>query len=160
VAEQANVDSFFFTNITPQLDDFNQSRQHGLWGELENAIYEDIDVDNLRISVFGGPVFKDTDFPYKDILVPRSFWKVIAYVEQGVLKAKAYVLTQTDLEAKLESLGLEPFKLYQLPLAELGALTNLSYGVLAQADTIQMDPEAIAGSTVRRIDARPEIVVG
>src|SRR5205823_1118241 len=33
-AEQANVDSFFFTNITPQLDDFNQSKQHGLWGEL------------------------------------------------------------------------------------------------------------------------------
>jgi endonuclease G len=159
-AAQANVDSFFFTNITPQLDDFNQSRQHGLWGELENAIYEDIDVDNLRISVFGGPVFKDTDFPYKDVLVPRSFWKVIAYVEQGTLKAKAYVLTQTDLEAKLESFGLEPFKLYQLPLAELGALTNLSYGVLAQADTIKMGPEAIAGSTVRRIDARPEIVAG
>ena len=40
-AAQANVDSFFFTNITPQLRDFNQSREHGLWGELENAIFAD-----------------------------------------------------------------------------------------------------------------------
>ncbi len=31
-AEQANADSFFFTNITPQLDDFNQSSRRGLWG--------------------------------------------------------------------------------------------------------------------------------
>jgi endonuclease G len=159
-AEQANVDSFFFTNITPQLDDFNQSRQHGLWGELENAIYDDVDVEHLRISVFGGPVFKDTDFPYKDVLVPRSFWKVIAYVEQGELKAKAYVLTQDDLEAKLESLGLEPFKLYQLALSELGPLTGLDYGALAQADTMKTGPEAIGAPTARRIEARAEIVAG
>jgi endonuclease G len=159
-AEQANLDSFFFTNITPQLDDFNQSRLHGLWGELENAIYDDVDVENLRISVFGGPVFKDTDFPYKDVLVPRSFWKVIAYVEQGALKAKAYVLTQDDLEAKLESLGLEPFKVYQLPLAELSVLTSLSYGALAQADTMKTGPEALGAPSARRIEDRSEIVRG
>lgn len=101
-AGQANADSFFFTNITPRVDDFNQSGQHGLWGELENAIFDDVDVDDLRVSVFGGPTFKDTDFPFQNVLVPRSFWKVIAYVEGGTLKAKAFVLTQDDLEAKLE----------------------------------------------------------
>src|SRR5262249_30542484 len=124
-AEQANVDSFFFTNITPQLDDFNQSSQHGLWGELEEAIFEDVEVEALRISVFGGPIFKDDDFPYRDLLVPRSFWKVIAYVEGGTLKANAYVLTQDDLEHKLPSLGLEPFKLYQVGLADLSSRTEL-----------------------------------
>lgn len=88
-AQQANSDSFYFTNITPQLDDFNQSKQHGLWGELENAIFDDVDVDDLKVSVIGGPIFKETDFPYRNMLVPRSFWKVVAYVEQGTLKAKA-----------------------------------------------------------------------
>src|SRR3954463_13537868 len=97
-AQQANSDSFCFTNITPQLAGFNQSRQHGLWGELEDAIYEDVDVDDLRISVFGGPIFKDTDFAYRNVPVPRSFWKLIAYVEAGTLNAKAFVLTQDDLE--------------------------------------------------------------
>jgi endonuclease G len=159
-ANQANVDSFFFTNITPQLDDFNQSKQHGLWGQLEDAIYEDVDVEDLRISVFGGPIFKNTDFPYREILVPRSFWKVVAYVEAGTLKAKAYVLTQDDLEAKLESLGLEPFKLYQVQVSDLSARTGLVFGDLAQADTMLIGPEALGAPSARRIEARSTITVG
>jgi endonuclease G len=38
-ATQANHDSFLFPNITPQHESFNQSEKHGLWGELENAIF-------------------------------------------------------------------------------------------------------------------------
>ncbi len=59
VAKAANKDSFYFTNITPQMDDFNQSTKNGLWGRLEEAIFDDTDVENLKISVFGGPVFHD-----------------------------------------------------------------------------------------------------
>ncbi len=70
-ARDASSPSSVHTNIVPQLDDFNQSKEHGLWGELENAIYEDVDVERLRISVFGGPIFKDTDFAYRGVLVPR-----------------------------------------------------------------------------------------
>ncbi|MEK6274337.1 MAG: DNA/RNA non-specific endonuclease [Actinomycetota bacterium] len=156
-AEQANSDSFYFTNITPQLDDFNQSKEHGLWGELENAIFEDVDIDDLKVSVIGGPIFKDTDFPYRNLLVPRSFWKIIAYVEQGTLKAKAFVLTQDDLEAKVESLGLEEFKLYQTILQDLTTLTHLDYGNLTAADTMKSAPEALAAPIARRIEARREI---
>jgi len=159
-AAQANLDSFFFTNITPQVDDFNQSSKHGLWGELENAIYEDIDVDALRISILGGPIFKDTDFAYRDVRVPRSFWKVIAYVEGGELKAKAFVLTQEDLEAKLESLGLEQFNLYQLKLTDLTAMTSLDYGDLADADTMNTAIEALGAPPVRKIESRSEIAAG
>ncbi|MGV8857428.1 DNA/RNA non-specific endonuclease [Rhodoglobus sp.] len=56
-AQQANRDSFSFTNIAPQMDDFNQSSRQGLWGRLEDALYEDVDVDDLRVSVMAGPVF-------------------------------------------------------------------------------------------------------
>ncbi len=49
-AQRANTDSFLFTNIAPQLDDFNQSVKHGLWGQLEDAIYEGVSVDDLRLS--------------------------------------------------------------------------------------------------------------
>lgn len=158
-AEQANADSFFFTNITPQLDDFNQSSKQGLWGQLEDAIFEDVDVENLRLSVFGGPIFKDTDLLYRDVLVPRSFWKLIAYVEGGTLKAKAFVLTQDDLEAKLESLGLDMFNLYQVALTDLAGMTSLDYGALAAADTTEPGLQAAAngGPTVRRIEARAQI---
>ncbi|EHN13038.1 DNA/RNA non-specific endonuclease [Patulibacter medicamentivorans] len=159
-AAQANSDSFFFTNITPQLDDFNQSSKQGLWGELENAIFEDVDVDDLRVNVIGGPIFKPDDLPYRDVLVPRSFWKLIAYVEDGTLKAKAFQLTQDDLEAKLESLGLEPFNLYQVTVADLARLTGLDFGPLRQADTMPPAPEDVGGPAVRRIDARSQVAAG
>ncbi len=85
---------------------------------------------------------------------------MVAYVESGVLKAKAYVLTQDDLEAKLESLGLEPFKLYQVALADLGAQTGLVFADLASADTMLAAPETEGLPTVRRIEARSEIAAG
>lgn len=114
-------------------------------------------MDDLRLSVFGGPIFKDTDFLYRDVLVPRSYWKVIVYVEGGSLKAKAFVLTQDDLEAKLESLGLDTFRVYQVSLSELAEMTGLSYGALAGADTMPPRPEADGAPAVRRIEARREI---
>ncbi|MDA0180076.1 DNA/RNA non-specific endonuclease [Solirubrobacter phytolaccae] len=158
-AQRANQESFLFTNITPQLDDFNQSAKHGLWGQLEDAIYEDVTVDDLRLSVVGGPIFKADDHQYRGVLVPRSYWKVIGYVEAGALRAKAYVLTQDDLETKLESLGLEPFNLYQVAIGELAGLTGLDYGPLTGADTMPPpNPDAAGAGVAREIRGRSDIV--
>lgn len=60
-AKKANKDSFFYTNITPQMDDFNQSGRNGIWGHLEDAVFEDVRVDELKVSAFGGPVFHEDD---------------------------------------------------------------------------------------------------
>lgn len=133
-AERGNTDSFYFTNITPQHKNFNQSKAHGLWGELENAVYEDVDVDNLRISVFGGPVLRTNDKHYRGIQIPREFWKIVVYTEHGMLNAKAYVLSQDNLLDRLEALGLEEFKLYRVPISELEARTGLNFGALKKAD--------------------------
>lgn len=160
-AEQANRDSFFFTNITPQAEDFNQSGKHGLWGELENAIFAGTKVEKLRLSLFGGPLFRETDLAFKGVLVPRSYWKVIGYVEDGALKAKAYALTQEDLESKLPTLGLEQFKLYQLSLPELSEMTGLDFGPLTAADTMEAKAKTLMASgepAVRRIESRAELV--
>ena len=157
-AKRANVDSFFFTNITPQLDDFNQESKRGIWGELEDAIFDEADVDNLRISVFGGPIFTENDFPYRGVLVPRSFWKVIAYVESGDVKAKAFVLTQDDLENKLEALGLDEFKVFQVTVGDLSARTGLTFGLLSTADTMGATPEALEGRTARRVRTAVDFV--
>lgn len=135
-ARQANHDSFFFTNITPQLDTFNQEGRHGLWGELEEAIFADVEVDHVRISLIGGPIFGADDFAYRAVLVPRSFYKVIAYVEGGSLRAGAFVLTQDDLEGNLKAFGLEQFRVYQTAVHDLEAKLGLSFGELAGADTL------------------------
>jgi endonuclease G len=132
-ARKANADSFCFTNITPQMDDFNQSGRAGLWGKLEDAVFEDVAVEGLKVSVFGGPVFHDDDRTFRGVRIPREFWKVIVFVEDGMLKAKGFLLTQS-LDA-LRALNLGEFKVFQVGLGEIETRCGLSFGdALEQAD--------------------------
>jgi endonuclease G len=147
-AKKANVDSFFFTNITPQMDDFNQGNRGGLWGQLEDAVFADTDVEDLKVSLFGGPVFGDDDREFRGVQIPREFWKVIAFVEGGKLKAKAFLLTQNLDE--LEALELNQFKVFQVALTEIEARCGLTFpAALKSADSVgerlARRPEAIAG---------------
>ena len=86
-AKAANLDSFYFPNITRQMDIFNQSRRAGeldpqdpgspaeSWGLLENAVLALEGLDQRRISVFGGPVLSDDDEEHFGLLIPKDFWK-------------------------------------------------------------------------------------
>ncbi|MEW9873102.1 DNA/RNA non-specific endonuclease [Arthrobacter sp. HS15c] len=124
-AESANHDSFFFTNIAPHMDDFNQSSKNGVWGQLEEAVFADVDVQDLKVSVFGGPVFQDNDREYRGVRLPREYWKILAYVEQGVFKSNAFLLTQ-NLNP-FEALDLDEFRAFQVSAAELEARTGLQF---------------------------------
>ncbi|MCX4856621.1 DNA/RNA non-specific endonuclease [Streptomyces canus] len=141
-AQKANTDSFFYTNITPQMDDFNQSTKHGLWGELEDAVYDEVDVDDLKISVFGGPVFQDDDRVYRKLKVSRAFWKVIAFVERGELKAKGFLLTQ-NLD-QLEALDLDEFRVFQVTLDEIEERANIRFPTALHKGDHLLVPESVA----------------
>ncbi|MEU7137146.1 DNA/RNA non-specific endonuclease [Streptomyces sp. NPDC046261] len=141
-AQKANVDSFFYTNITPQMDDFNQSSKNGLWGDLEEAVFADVDVDDLKVSVFGGPVFQDDDRLYRGIQIPREFWKVIVFCEGGELKSKAFLLTQNLNQ--VEALDLDEFRVFQVSLREVEERGHFRFpAVLRKADTLRV-PESLA----------------
>jgi endonuclease G len=134
-AEKANKDSFFFTNITPQMDDFNQGQRGGLWGRLEDAVFEDTDVEDLKASLFGGPVFRDDDRNFINVKIPREFWKLIVFVEKGKLKAKAFLLAQ-NLD-QLRAFELDAFKVYQIALEEVEERCGLIFpDVLKGADSL------------------------
>lgn len=143
-AKKANKDSFFFTNITPQMDDFNQSGLGGLWGRLEDAVFEDTEVEDLKVSVFGGPVFHDDDREFRDVQIPREFWKLIVFVENGKLKAKAFVLTQNLDE--LEALELDEFRVFQVAVTEIESRCGLTFPAALRA----------ADSVGERLARRPE----
>ena len=131
-AKLAESDSFFYTNITPQHERYNQSKRAGLWGRLEDAIYEDVEVENLRISLAGGPILQDDDLEYRAIQIPREFWKVISFKDaaDGKFKVKAYILSQNNLLDDIEVLELDPFKLYEVSLDELENRTDLDFSAL------------------------------
>ncbi|MGY1666419.1 DNA/RNA non-specific endonuclease [Geodermatophilus sp. SYSU D00696] len=131
VARRANRDSFYFTNIAPQMDDFNQSTRDGVWGRLEDAVLADADVEDLRVSVFGGPVFADDDRVYRGVRLPREYWKVIAYREAGVLRAPAFLLTQS-LDP-LQFIDLDEFRVFQVTVAEVEQRTGLVFPDLLDA---------------------------
>ena len=146
-AQRANKDSFFFTNITPQMNDFNQSGKGGLWGRLEDAVFQDTDVENLRVSLFGGPVFREDDRPFRGVKLPREFWKVIVFVEDHKLKVKGFLLTQ-NLDV-MEAFELDQFMVFQVALTEIEARCGLTFpATLKGADSIgerlSLQPEAMS----------------
>lgn len=141
-ATKANTDSFFYTNITPQMDDFNQSAREGVWGKLEDAVFADVEVDDLKVSAFGGPVFADDDREFRRVKIPREFWKVLVFVENGELKARGFLLSQ-NLD-QLEVLDLDEFRVFHVPLTEIEQRALLrSPQALHDAD-LQVAAEAIA----------------
>lgn len=124
-ARQANEDSFYFTNIAPQRDTFNQSRASGVWGELEDALLTSAKADRQRVNAFAGPVLAPDDLPYRGVLVPRAFWKVITYSTDTQLRAHAFVLRQ-NLEG-LEQLTLEAFEVFEVTVDDLEEETDLRF---------------------------------
>ena len=75
-AALGNSDSMHVTNTVPQMQPFNA----GIWLALESYALDHARTDDMRISVFTGP-FLMPDDPVRDgVLIPRSFWKVIAFI--------------------------------------------------------------------------------
>lgn len=159
-AQQANVDSFTFTNIAPQMNLFNQSGRGGVWGQVEDSLFEQVEVQELRASVIGGPIFHDDDREYRGFRIPREFFKVVYYRTGEQLLAQAFVLTQ-DLTG-LERLDLSDYSTYLVTLTELTERTGLTFtpavsdgeqatGDTARAESATIDPvhRAPLGSTMQ-----------
>ncbi|MBR1034180.1 DNA/RNA non-specific endonuclease [Bradyrhizobium liaoningense] len=141
-AKQGNYDSFFYTNITPQHKAFNQSDDTsgdpdgGLWGRLENTVFDSEAPHKLRVSVMGGPVFSNKDKKFvqlgEDCYLPREFWKVVAYVddEDGKEKVFAFILTQAKLIEGLvrpEALGFDEWLWARITLRDLQEKTGVVF---------------------------------
>jgi endonuclease G len=132
-AVQANQDSFYLTNITPQMDNFNQSSLHGVWGRLENALLDHVDDDNSRVSVMGGPVLAATDQPYRTVLVPREFWKLLIYRVGNELRTRGFIISQS-LEGLKEADPFAEFVVSEHTVEEIAVKAQVTFdGALREA---------------------------
>jgi endonuclease G, mitochondrial len=144
-AQQAEADTFYFTNAAPQNKLFNQG--HELWLGLEDYLQEHADAFDRKLVVLAGPVLDAADPPYRDIQVPLRFWKVVAFVQDGALAATGYLLDQTpmvdDLGAAIEETvpgqlpPLGPFRTFQVPIADIAALAGVALDQLVAVDLLQ-----------------------
>ncbi|MFQ6171079.1 DNA/RNA non-specific endonuclease [Oryzobacter sp. R7] len=134
-ALRANSDSFHFTNITPQMDDFNQERLGGSWGMLEAAILSAEGLRPRRLTLFGGPVLGADDPPYRGLVrIPREHWKVVVYRLDGALRYRCFLLTQqVDPDLRGAVGYLDEFDTWALPLPDLASRTGLTFPGLTGA---------------------------
>jgi endonuclease G len=138
IAQEANDDTFHFTNCSPQHKDFNQNKT--TWAGLEDYILTNADTFDLKVSVLTGPVLAEDDDRYRGVQLPRQFWKVVAMVKKnGKLSATAYLLSQEELIHGLETateFDYGAYRTYQVPVRRIAELTGLSLGELPDADPL------------------------
>lgn len=151
-----------YTNACPQVAALNQSKKKGLWGELEKVVLENGATKEgphtNKITVFNGPIFKESDPVFRGIQVPLSFYKVIFWLtDAGVLKATAFKLSQENLveDIDFEQLNIDEnvvFKKYRIGLKSLQEETGLDFSGLFSFDTFS------SGNTSPvEIDNEPEL---
>ena len=113
------------TNTVPQMQPFNG----GIWLALESYALEHARSDHMRISVMTGP-FLMPDDPVRDgVLIPRSFWKVIAFIhdETRELCATGYTMSQEDF-LRDEEFVFGKHKTSQARIATIEQRAGLSFG--------------------------------
>jgi endonuclease G, mitochondrial len=135
----ANRDTFHFTVCAPQHLKLNRE----IWKNLEDYILKNTQSEDLKVSVFTGPVFSKKDVEYRGILLPLQFWKMAAVVKNdGELSISAYLLSHKDYLDEVVNHGLigdtgfEEYKTFQIPLRRLQELTNLNLEYLYQFDPL------------------------
>ncbi|MEL6237827.1 MAG: DNA/RNA non-specific endonuclease [Pseudomonadota bacterium] len=153
-ARQASWDSYFYTNIAPQHERYNRSNRAGVWGKLENLILQQAADQDIRCSVIAGPVFGEDDPIYRGVPIPREYWKLIAYRSaQGDLKASCFVLSQNTLLSDIETLDFDPFRMFQVSVAELAERTGMGFDAYAAADVLASPTDAACRASERVAEA-------
>lgn len=129
-AKIANADTFHFTNSCPQMAGVNQK----VWLGLENYVLQHARADRMRVSVFTGPFFAKDDLEYRNVLVPKAFWKVVAIVtESGRPSATAYKVDQAEELSELEFV-FAAYKTFQISISQVIKATNIDFGSLQEFD--------------------------
>ena len=154
-AKLANKDTFFYTNCCPQHMRFNRLP----WVELEDFILKKAEIQDLKLSVFTGPVFKDNDKIYNNVKIPNEFWKIVVgkNKEKNNFTATAYLLSQKNLIDTLKTFSPEEAKTYQVKIRKIIELTNIDFEELIQFDP--MDKFKVFGKDFRVIKDLSDILL-
>jgi endonuclease G len=144
-AKLGNIDSMHVTNTVPQMQPFNA----GIWLALESYALENARDDRMRISVFTGPFLLADDPVREGVAIPRSFWKVIAFMHDETRKlcATGYTMSQEDFLRSVspdDEFVFGRHKTYQTRIADIERRAGLSFGRLAALDPFDGGDEGVA----------------
>jgi endonuclease G len=153
VANRANRDTFHFTNSCPQMAGVNQVT----WLGLENYILTHARTDDMKVTVFTGPFFTDHDLAYRDALIPRAFWKVVAIVtEEGRPSATAYKVSQARELEELEFVY-AGYKTYQISIRQVIDNTKLNFEPLVPYDGFSQHESTLNQPIEERLESLEQV---
>jgi endonuclease G len=145
VAKTANDDTFHWTNCAPQYWGFNQGQE--LWQGLENFILYNTDDEDVRASVFTGPVFQHSDEEHRGIQIPQHFWKVVVVSDRDDnLYSSAYVVSQAEYATDIpfERMPVGAYNQFQISITKLENSTGLQFPAAVR------DADVFLGETADR----------
>ena len=139
-ASLGNDDSMHVTNTVPQMQPFNA----GIWLALESYALEHARSDHMRIAVFTGPFLLADDPVRAGVAIPRSFWKVIAFIHDETRKlcATGYTMSQEDF-LRPEEFVFGRHKTSQTRIATIEKRAGVSFGPLAALDPIDSEEKGM-----------------
>ncbi|MEP2707639.1 MAG: DNA/RNA non-specific endonuclease [Roseibium sp.] len=156
-AQQAEIDTFHYTNSAPQHKDLNQKD----WVGLEDYILDAANTRDFRVSVMTGPVFTANDRRLisqpgaEDVQIPASFWKVAVMINADTdqMSATGYILTQGEMIRDFTEAAfvLGEYKTYQVNISFIEAATGFEFGALREHDPLMDSTEGLFGDAVRPI---------
>jgi endonuclease G len=150
-AALGNSDSMHLTNAVPQMQPFNA----GIWLGLEDYALDNAREDDMRICVLTGPVFEDDDPELFGVQIPRTFWKLIAFIhdETGELSATGYTMSQAGF-LREEEFVFGQHETAQVPLSIIESLAGISFS----PELVRLDPlERALESRARRLESFEQI---
>ena len=137
IATLADADTFHAANAAPQRQGFNG----GIWNDLEDYLLKNANKDNMKVSVFSGPIFAASDPVVKGVKIPIEFWKIIVFIhdQTSELTATAYIGSQASQisQRARPAFVFGQFNNWQAPIRRIEMLTNLNFGALRNADPLR-----------------------
>jgi len=135
----ALLGTYYYSNISPQLADFNR----GKWAELEDWGRRFVYHTKRRVYIATGPVLRD-GLPTmqkadrkNEVSIPELFWKVIVDLDGPSPKAIAFVMKNAKLEYPVIS--------YAVPVDSVEKLTGIDF-FPALDDTLENRIEELSGT--------------
>ena len=96
--EQAMRESFYFSNISPQLPTFNR----GVWKKLENRV-RNWAIKYENVYIVSGPIFSNSDkvIGSNKVRIPSHFFKTILIYNDSIKKGIGFVFPHKKCESEI-----------------------------------------------------------
>jgi endonuclease G len=118
-SESALAETFYMSNISPQVPDFNR----GIWNELEQRVRFWVKKEKSLYIVTGGVLYNNNQLKKigrrTKISVPTHFYKIIVDLQLPEIKAIAFLMENQASEKSLQS--------YVVSIDEIENLTGLDF---------------------------------